>query len=261
MGFRAGGQGYKRVTAIGTDYAFGYEQVGGFQKAFEDCGGKVVQKNWVPFGTKDFGPYIPSIKSDIDAIFALMVGPMALQFPKQLRASGNKTIILGGSTNYDEFALPFMGDEVIADVSAHVYSAALQTPANEAFVTKYRAKYGKVPSYYSEANYATASGSTRRWPSSRASILARRNSSRRWLPSGSTRRAAPCSSTSPPRVRSRTSTSRRSKKKMFGYDKDELWNTVVKTYNDVNTYWQYDPAKFRAQPVYSRDFPPCKYCE
>ncbi|MFZ0101301.1 MAG: hypothetical protein WAL49_03335, partial [Pseudolabrys sp.] len=51
------------------------------------------------------------------------------------------------------------------------------------------------------------------------------------------------------------------KKKMFGYDKDELWNTVVKTYNDVGTYWQYDPAKFRAQPVYSRDFPPCKYCE
>ena len=85
-----------------------------------------------------------------------MVGPMALQFPKQLRASGNKTIILGGSTNYDEFALPFMGDEVIADVSAHVYSAALQTPANEAFVKKYRAKYGKVPSYYPEANYATA---------------------------------------------------------------------------------------------------------
>ena len=110
----------------------------------------------MPFGTKDFGPYIPGIKSDIDAIFSLMVGPMALQFPKQLRASGNKTIILGGSTNYDEFALPFMGDEVIADVSAHVYSAALQTPANEAFVKKYRAKYGKVPSYYSEANYATA---------------------------------------------------------------------------------------------------------
>jgi len=51
------------------------------------------------------------------------------------------------------------------------------------------------------------------------------------------------------------------KKKMFGYDKDELWNTVVKTYNDVSTYWQYDPAKFRAQPVYSRDYPPCKYCE
>jgi branched-chain amino acid transport system substrate-binding protein len=51
------------------------------------------------------------------------------------------------------------------------------------------------------------------------------------------------------------------KKKMFGYDKDELWNTVIKTYPAVSTFWTYDKAKFLAQPVYSRDFPPCKYCE
>src|SRR6478736_9720237 len=29
-------QGYKRVAAIAADYAFGYEQLGGFQKGFED---------------------------------------------------------------------------------------------------------------------------------------------------------------------------------------------------------------------------------
>ena len=252
-------QGYKRVSAIGTDYAFGYEQVGGFQKAFEDCGGKVVQKNWVPFGTKDFGPYIPGIKSDIDAIFSLMVGPMALQFPKQLRASGNKTIILGGSTNYDEFALPFMGDEVIADVSAHVYSAALQTPANEAFVKKYRAKYGKVPSYYSEGNYATAM-----WiDKTMAKFKGRYPGPAEFI------KAMAAIRIDPPRGPVRLDLATKNpiqniyikkveKKKMFGYDKDELWNTVVKTYHDVSTYWKYDPAKFKAQPVYSRDFPPCK---
>src|SRR6478736_4895298 len=49
---------------IGADYAFGYEQVGGFQKTFEDCGGKIVQKIWPPLGTKDFGPFIPTIKAD-----------------------------------------------------------------------------------------------------------------------------------------------------------------------------------------------------
>ena len=118
-------QGYKRIAAIAADYAFGYEQLGGFQQSFEDCGGKIVQKIWVPIGTKDFGPYIPTLKSNVDAIFTLMVGPMSLQFPKQLRASGNKKPIVGGGTSYDEFALPFMGDEVIGDVSALQYSAAL----------------------------------------------------------------------------------------------------------------------------------------
>jgi len=130
--------GFKKVIVIAADYAFGYETAGGFQKVFEDCGGKVVQKIWPPLGTKDFGPYIPTIKADADAIFSLMVGPMSLQFPKQLAASGNKKPVIGGGTSYDEFVLPSMGDEVIGHVSALQYSAALETPQNEAFVKAYR---------------------------------------------------------------------------------------------------------------------------
>ena len=89
-------------------------------------------------------------------MYSLMVGPMALQFPKQLRDSGYTKPILGGTVSYDEASLPFMGDEAIADVSALQYSAALQTAANEAFVKTFRDKYGKVPSYFSETNYSTA---------------------------------------------------------------------------------------------------------
>ena len=51
------------------------------------------------------------------------------------------------------------------------------------------------------------------------------------------------------------------KKKLFGYDKDELWNTVIKIYPHVSQFWTYDKASFLAQPVYSRDFPPCRYCQ
>jgi branched-chain amino acid transport system substrate-binding protein len=51
------------------------------------------------------------------------------------------------------------------------------------------------------------------------------------------------------------------KKKMFGYDKEELWNTVIKTYPNVGQLWTYDKAAFLKQPVYSRDWPPCQYCE
>src|SRR5260370_16392408 len=32
-------QGYKKSAAVGADYAFGYEVVGGFQRPFEACGG------------------------------------------------------------------------------------------------------------------------------------------------------------------------------------------------------------------------------
>ena len=255
-------QGYKRIAAIAADYAFGYEQLGGFQKTFEDCGGKIVQKIWTPIGTKDFGPYIPNLKSDVDAVFSLMVGPMALQFPKQLRASGFKKPIIGGGTNYDEFALPFMGDEVIGDVSALQYSAALQTPINEAFVKGYRAKYGKVPSYYSEVNYSAAM-----WIDK---TLAKHNGKYpgpiEFIKTMSTIKI------DTPRGPVQLDLASKSpiqdiyikkveKKKMFGYEKEELWNTVIKTYPAVSTFWTYDKAKFLAQPVYSRDFPPCKFCE
>jgi branched-chain amino acid transport system substrate-binding protein len=46
--------GFKRITTIAADYAFGHEVVGGFQKTFEDCGGKIVQKLWPRLWEKDF---------------------------------------------------------------------------------------------------------------------------------------------------------------------------------------------------------------
>ena len=73
-------------------------------------------------------PTWDTIKADADAVFSMMVGPMALQFPKQLRQSGYTKPVVGGGTSYDEAALPFMGDEAIGDVSALQYSAGLQTP-------------------------------------------------------------------------------------------------------------------------------------
>ena len=253
-------QGYKKMVTIAADYAFGYESVGGFQKVFEDCGGKIIQKIWPPIGTKDFGPYIPQIKGDVDAVFTLMVGPMSLQFPKQLRRSGFKKPVMGASTSYDEFALPFMGDEVIGDVSALQYSAALETPKNEKFVKAYRSKYGKVPSYYSESNYTTAQlidealkKTNGKYPGPEAFVKTLGG-----LKIDAVRGPITFEDRNPVQD---MYIKKVEKKKMFGYDKAELWNTVVKTYPHVSQYWTYGKEKFLEQPVYSRDFPPCKYCE
>jgi branched-chain amino acid transport system substrate-binding protein len=254
-------QGYKKIAAVAADYAFGYEVVGGFQKTFEDCGGKIVQKIWPPLNTKDFGPFIPTIKADADAVLSLMVGPMALQFPKQLRQSGFKKPILGGGTSYDEFALPFMDDGVIGDVSALQYSAALETPKNEAFVKQYRAKYNKVPSYFSETNYTTAQmidevmkGTKGVWPGPEE-FVKKMAALKIDTPRG------PVSFDDMRNPVQNIYIKKVEKKKLFGYDKDELWNTVVKTYPNVSQFWTYGKETFLKQPVYSRDFPPCKYCE
>jgi branched-chain amino acid transport system substrate-binding protein len=254
--------GYKKAVAIAADYAFGYEQLGGFQQTFEDCGGKVIQKIWPPLGTKDFGPFIPTIKSDADVIFTLMVGPMSLQFPKQLRAAGNKKPIVAGGTSYDEFILPYMGDEVIGDVSALQYSAAIETPKNEAFVKRYREKFKKVPSYYSEGNYSTAQWIDETMTKTKGKYPGPvdfiKNMASIKLDAVRGPVTLDLATKSPIQ---NIYIKKVEKKKMFGYPKAELWNTVIKTYPHVSEFWTYDKAKFLQQPVYSRTFPPCKYCE
>jgi branched-chain amino acid transport system substrate-binding protein len=254
-------QGYKKIVTIAADYAFGYETVGGFQKAFEDCGGKIIQKIWPPLGAKDFGPFIPTIKADTDAVFSLMVGPMPAQFIKQMRGAGFKKPIIGGGTSYDEFVLPFMGDEAIGDVSALHYSAALDTPKNAAFVKAYRTRFNKVPSYYSENNYTTAQWLDEalkkaggKWPGPEELIKLMVG-----IKLDSVR--GPISFDENRNPIQNIYIKKVEKKKMFGYEKDELWNTVTKTYPNVSQFWTYGKDKFLAQPVYDKNFPPCKFCE
>jgi branched-chain amino acid transport system substrate-binding protein len=254
-------QGYRKITTIAADYAFGHENVGGFQKSFEDCGGKIIQKLWPPLNAIDFGPFIPAIKPDADAILTVMVAQMSIQFPKQLKASGNTKPVLGAGTSYDEFALPAMGDEAIGHVSAFHYSAALDTPKNAAFVTAYRAKYGKIPSSFSESNYTTAQmihevmkETHGTWPGPErfVAIMASLKIDAVRGPMSFDEFRNPIQNIYIKKVE---------KKKSFGYGKDELWNTVIKTYPNVSQFWTYGKDVFLKQPVYSRDFPPCKFCE
>ncbi|MCL6641667.1 MAG: ABC transporter substrate-binding protein, partial [Candidatus Rokubacteria bacterium] len=146
---------YRRVVTIGMDYAFGWETVGGFQRSFEEAGGQVVQKIWTPLNTNDFAPFLAQIRRDADAVLALFVGRLALQFMKQYEEAGLKAKLplLGGGTTTDESVLPQMGDEALGAVTALHYSAALDNPHNQKFARAFEARAGKSASYYSEATY------------------------------------------------------------------------------------------------------------
>jgi branched-chain amino acid transport system substrate-binding protein len=169
--------------------------------------------------------------------------------------------VLGGGTSYDEFVLPSMGGEVVGHVSALQYSAALDTPKNIAFVKKYREKYGKVPSYYSESNYTTAQmihevmkKTGGKWPGAEkfVTMLSAVKLDAVRGPVSLDEMRNPVQNVYIKQIQ---------KTKMFGFAEDELWNVVVKTYPNVSQFWTYSKEEFLKQPVYSRDYPPCKYCE
>src|SRR5438552_9210844 len=149
--------GHRKVAVIASDYAFAWEVVGGFQKTFEESGGQVVQKLCVPLGAMDLAPYISKLRRDVDAVFTMIAGASTLQFFKQYQDAGltGRIALLGGGPAVDEALLPQMGDEALGVITPLIYSAALDTPINRRFVKEYRARFGKVPSYFSETNYTS----------------------------------------------------------------------------------------------------------
>ena len=149
---------YRKISAIGMDYAFGYEIIGGFQQVFEEGGGQIVQRIWAPLNSNDFAPFLAQLRRDSDAVLALFTGRLALQFVKQYEEAGlkGKLPLLGGGTITDETVLPQMGDEAIGLITALHYSQALDNPANAKFNKAFEASAGKIASYYSEATYTNA---------------------------------------------------------------------------------------------------------
>ncbi len=126
---------YKRAATISEDFAFGYEQMSGFQRVFEDDGGKVVKKLWPPLVTPDYTPYIAQI-GNVDCVFNGFAGSNPVKFMRAYADLGLKDRIplLAGWTAMDDALLRSLGDEAVGVVSAAWYSAERDTPGNKRFV-------------------------------------------------------------------------------------------------------------------------------
>jgi branched-chain amino acid transport system substrate-binding protein len=248
---------YKRVAVIAYDFAFGWEVVAGFQRTFEEAGGQVVQKLWPPLGTADFAPYISQLKRDVDAIYAQFSGADALRFGKQFAEAGLKERLplIGGGTFVDEHVLRVQGDEVLGVITALHYSAALQTPANKKFAAAYEAKYKQIPSYYSEGTYVAGVALKAALEATGGDIenvdkfLA---ALRRVDLSESPRGPMRFDDFGNPIMNIYV----RKVERVNG----RLQNTVIHTFPMVSQFWTYKPEEFLKNPVYSRDYPPCKAC-
>jgi branched-chain amino acid transport system substrate-binding protein len=242
--------GLKKIVTIGYDYAFGWEVIGGFQRTFEDSGGKIIQKLWTPVGTLDYGPYLGQIDKDADAVFALFFGAGALQFVKQFEEYGlkDKMLLLGGGTTTDESVLPSMGDEAIGTITTLHYSGALDTPVNKKFGKSFEAQAGKIASYYGEGPYTggmwiieAAKAINGDVEDNEKFLAALKNLKMTKAPRG-------------PIVLDKFGNPIqniyiRKVEKVGG----KLQNTVIKTYPNVSQFWTYDVDQYLKEPLYSRN--------
>src|SRR5580704_10603226 len=102
----------KRVFCVTEDFAFGYEQMGGFQAAFAKDGGCVVNKLWPPLVTPDYTPYVAQI-ADCDGVCQGFAGSNPLRFMKAYASAGLKYQVVTGETGGDDALLKSYGEEAI----------------------------------------------------------------------------------------------------------------------------------------------------
>ena len=239
---------YKRAAMIADDIAYGYELNAGFQRAFEDAGGKVVQKLWPPLVSPDYGTYIAQIKQDIDVVFIGFAGSNGFKFFKQYKEYGGKTPILGGMTAIDESLLQQMGDDAIGIISTCWYSAQLDNPENKKFVEGMNRDYKVDPGFYAAATYTNG-----------AVLEAALKKVDGRIEDKNALEAALRATDKIPTCGGPVSFDKygnvvgniyiRKVEKKGG----KLVNTVIKTYPNVSQFWTYDPDEFLKHPVYNRE--------
>ena len=249
---------YKRVAIIADDFAFGHETAAGFQRTFEENGGKVVQKLWSPLNVADYSTYIGQIKPNVDAVFAAFAGGNGIKFLKQYNEFGlkGKIPVLGAMTTVDEGILKSMGDEALGVVSSGWYTAGLTNPDNKKFVAAMNRDYQQDPGYYSMGAYGAAmmleqalkevKGKIEDKP---AFMAALRNVQLTNDPRGKFSLDALGNPVMDIYVRK--------VERVNG----KLANVVIKTYPAVSQFWTYSKKDFLASPVYARDYPPANNLE
>lgn len=249
---------YKRIAIVADDFAFGHEIAAGFQRTFEENGGKVVQKLWSPLNVADYGSYIGQIRPDVDAVYAAFAGGNGIKFVKQYNEYGlkGKIPLLGAMTTVDEGVLKSMGDEAVGVVSNGWYTAALDNPNNKRFVQAINKETKADPGYYTVGAYGAALMLEQALKTVNGKIedrdafmAALRNVQVPNDPRGEVRLDALGNPVMDIYIRK------------VERKNGRLVNSVVKTYPAVTQFWTYEKKDFLASPVYSRDYPLAKNIE
>jgi len=248
---------YKRAATISEDFAFGHEQMAGFQRVFEDNGGKVVKKLWPPLVAPDYTPYIAQI-GNVDCVFDGFAGSNPVKFMRAYADLGLKGRIplLAGSTAMDDALLRSVGDEAVGVISSAYYAAEYDSPSNKRFVADMQKDYGVLPGIYSAGMYiagqcveAALQKSGGRSDDRKAFAEALHQVALTDTPRGAVKFDHLGNVVGDIFIR---------KCERKG---DKLVNTIIKTYPNVSQFWTYDEKEFLAGPVYARDYPPAKYLE
>ncbi len=149
--------GIKKVVSVVTDYAPGHDGEKYFAQAFTAAGGTVMAKHRMPLKNPDYAPFLQkAADAKPDAVFVFVPAGQSAQFMKQYRERGmdkSGIRLIGPGDVVDDAVLNAMGDVALGVVTAHLYSAAHDSPENKAYVAAFKKATGMRPNFMSVGGY------------------------------------------------------------------------------------------------------------
>ncbi|GAA1705223.1 urea ABC transporter substrate-binding protein [Nonomuraea sp. AD125B] len=151
-------QGKKKVFLVGSDYVFP-RTANKIIKAYAAANGmEVLGEEYTPLGHTEYSTLVNKVvQAKPDAVFNTLNGDSNVAFFKQLKSAGvtAETMPVLSVSVAEEEVTGIGVDNIAGHPVAWNYYQTTETPANEAFVKAYKAKYGanKVTSDPMEAGY------------------------------------------------------------------------------------------------------------
>jgi branched-chain amino acid transport system substrate-binding protein len=150
-------KGIKRLYILSLNYAAGKQVAGGIERTYN---GKVVGKDLVPMGHKDWSAELTKIKAaKPDAVIAFYPGAWGPKFFGQYAQAGlNKTTPLYHVFSIDMGNLPIfqkIGLNVLNTFQTAQWSPDFKNAANQKFVSGFKKKYGMMPNHFAAQAYET----------------------------------------------------------------------------------------------------------
>jgi len=152
-------RGVKSLYVVAPNYAAGKNMVAGVERTFA---GEVVGKDMTKWPDQiDFQSELTKARNaNPDGIFIFYPGKHGPAFLKQYQQAGlDGTIPLYTVFTVDSIALPRLQEAglegVLGTFNTQFWGPDLDTPQNQQFVSNFRAKYGRYPSFYAAQSYDT----------------------------------------------------------------------------------------------------------
>jgi branched-chain amino acid transport system substrate-binding protein len=150
--------GIKKVVSMVSDYAPGADAAKSFAAEFTAKGGQVLDSITFPLANPDFAPFLQrAADQKPDAIFVFVPSGQGGIFVRQYADRGMDKAgikIIGPGDVTDDDLLNGMGDAVVGAITAHIYSADHDSPANKAFVAAFeKANNGMRPNFMAVGAY------------------------------------------------------------------------------------------------------------